>query len=246
MIERQENQLKLRRSREPKPTVELDSDSLEEAHIVDFLVPLKPVLARYAKTNPAERGTIYGIGLPSVNFHKQSFSEFLIVDGRSQLLHAVGEAFSALRGVQSKFSDYIAPAPGWNPCLHIEDGLCWELVEDVTWRAVDEADQLAVNTATRDNGADLSALGTGSVDAADHSDSERENDDPWDDDQPGSGPNRGRLRAARSDARIGPLKKTIETLFGLPAGSVALCDPDGRPLRSDATIGTLRGRWDEA
>ena len=54
---------------------------------------------------------------------------------------------------------------------------------------------------------------------------------------------KGRLRAARGDARVGSIRNTIESLFGLPEGSVALVGPDGRALRADAFIRTLRTRW---
>jgi hypothetical protein len=53
-----------------------------------------------------------------------------------------------------------------------------------------------------------------------------------------------RYRAARADASIASIKRQIESVFGLPEGSVALCGPDGRPLRSDARIATLRRRWE--
>lgn len=52
-----------------------------------------------------------------------------------------------------------------------------------------------------------------------------------------------RFRAARSDANVGSIRSTIEAIFGLPEGSVALCDPSGRALRADAKIRTLRKLW---
>jgi hypothetical protein len=55
----------------------------------------------------------------------------------------------------------------------------------------------------------------------------------------------GRFRAARSDAKVGRIRERIESIFGLPEGSVLLCGPDGRPLRADARIRTLRVRWDQ-
>lgn len=54
-----------------------------------------------------------------------------------------------------------------------------------------------------------------------------------------------RYRRARADATLGGLQETVEVTFGLPSGSVRLVNPDGRKLRSDATVGTLRKNWDE-
>lgn len=53
-------------------------------------------------------------------------------------------------------------------------------------------------------------------------------------------------RAARSDARVSSIRAAIEEVFGLPAGSVALCGPDRRALRGNARIRTLRKRWEES
>jgi hypothetical protein len=53
-----------------------------------------------------------------------------------------------------------------------------------------------------------------------------------------------RFRAARSDVSVGSISRSIETAFGLPADSVALRGPDKRVLRVDATIRTLRKRWE--
>jgi hypothetical protein len=55
----------------------------------------------------------------------------------------------------------------------------------------------------------------------------------------------GRLRAARADAHVGSIRRRIERVFGLPEGSVALCGPDGKVLRADAKIATLRRRWEQ-
>ena len=55
-----------------------------------------------------------------------------------------------------------------------------------------------------------------------------------------------RYRAARSDAKVSSIRAAIEEVFGLPAGSVALCGPDRRALRGDARIRTLRKRWEES
>lgn len=54
-----------------------------------------------------------------------------------------------------------------------------------------------------------------------------------------------RSRAARSDALITNMQKTIEDMFGLPEGSVKLTAPR-RSIKLDegATVGDLRQLWD--
>lgn len=52
-----------------------------------------------------------------------------------------------------------------------------------------------------------------------------------------------RHRAARADASVGTIKRKIEKTFGLPRGSISLLGPDGRSLRANALISTLRRRW---
>ena len=52
-----------------------------------------------------------------------------------------------------------------------------------------------------------------------------------------------RYRSARKDATVDSIKKQIESVFGLPEGSVALLRRDGSKLRADAKIGTLRKCW---
>jgi hypothetical protein len=52
-----------------------------------------------------------------------------------------------------------------------------------------------------------------------------------------------RYRAARSDARVGTIKRNIEKTFGLPKGSIAILGPDGKSLRANALVSTVRRRW---
>lgn len=53
-----------------------------------------------------------------------------------------------------------------------------------------------------------------------------------------------RYRRARSDASLGTLQEEIEKKFGLPPGSVRIVRPDGRKMRTDATVCRLRTTWD--
>lgn len=57
--------------------------------------------------------------------------------------------------------------------------------------------------------------------------------------------NPSRFRLARNDASIESIQRTIESKFGIPAGSVRLVNPNGRKIRANATVGTLRENWDK-
>jgi hypothetical protein len=52
-----------------------------------------------------------------------------------------------------------------------------------------------------------------------------------------------RFNAARSDASVASIRKSIEEIFDLPEGSVQLVRPDGSKKRSDASIASLREEW---
>lgn len=53
-----------------------------------------------------------------------------------------------------------------------------------------------------------------------------------------------RQRAARSDARVRTIQRKIELQYGLPRGSVKLCNPDRSIISPLAKIGTFRERWE--
>lgn len=52
-----------------------------------------------------------------------------------------------------------------------------------------------------------------------------------------------RFKAARSDASVRSVKGTIEKVFGLPKGSVALLSPEGRRVSAAMKIRSLRNKW---
>ncbi|OTH01024.1 hypothetical protein [Acinetobacter sp. ANC 4973] len=52
-----------------------------------------------------------------------------------------------------------------------------------------------------------------------------------------------RQRAARSDARVRKIQRSMELYYGLPQGSVRLVNPDKTLIHPSAKIGTLRDRW---
>lgn len=54
-----------------------------------------------------------------------------------------------------------------------------------------------------------------------------------------------RNNVLKSDASLKTATSVIEKTFGLPEGSVKLLKKDGRKMRDDATVGTLRNHWKE-
>jgi hypothetical protein len=52
-----------------------------------------------------------------------------------------------------------------------------------------------------------------------------------------------RFKKANANATASSIERTIESTYGFPAGSVKLIRPDGRKLRSDATMAGLRAQW---
>lgn len=236
MIERKETDLHLLRSRDPIPTVEIDLDSLPES-LFGYADTVVAALRGKALAAEALRATLYVYQGASVNFGTYSWSAFIGVDGPTALLNPLLHAFQAMPGVRARFSDYIKPSQGLCE-FHIEDGKVWRPSDAVTWYADDDSGQGNTATGTPQalgsheilDGNSNSAL----VDPVQHEESEKA----------AGGESPRRFRSARGDATVGTIRRSIEQVYGLPEGSVALCGPDGHPLRSDALISTLRRRWD--
>ena len=53
-----------------------------------------------------------------------------------------------------------------------------------------------------------------------------------------------RYRKARADATVGGIVARIAKKFGLPVGALRIVHPDGRKIRSDATVAKLKEIWD--
>ena len=53
-----------------------------------------------------------------------------------------------------------------------------------------------------------------------------------------------RYKALKSDASLKTAEAVIESVFGLPEGSVKLVKKNGRKMREDATVQTFREHWD--
>jgi len=215
MIEKPAVELKFVQTSDPLSTVEVDIDSIPERYY-GYSSLVTHALESFAAQHPDCRSTFYVYQGQSVNFHSSTFSAFIGVAGneKDKLLDLLLKSFKRVTGVKARLSDAINPASGICE-FHIEDGHVWNPADAITWYA---------NELTNDS--------TPEAQYESDSDIETRNSNP------------SRYRAARSDTTIAVIKHKIEKTFGLPEGSVALCAPDGKALRSDAKIGTLRERWE--
>jgi hypothetical protein len=145
-------------------------------------------------------------------------SVFFVVVKSQALLKYIHSDMKADHSLKIRFGDYIQPSTG-RLAYHIENGQAWRLDDEVTLTLLDNA----LQDQWIDEGFEL------------------------DDSSPEQITRRPAARTyrARSDASVGSIKGAIEQAFGLPEGSVALCAPDGKHIRADAKIKTLRGRWGE-
>lgn len=227
MIEKQVLELHFVRPTDPIPTVELDRDS------VPSYGSLVVRALEAVKFSPKDRITIYVYMSTSINFHETTNSAFFGVAGSKSgaVLKKMLAAFSSEKGARARFSDYINASTATRD-FHVEDGRVWRPIDAVTWAADDgvlEEEEQDIVHATE--GDIIHENNCSAPDSASAEVSPRR-------------PNTSRSRIARSDASVGAIRKAIELTFGLPEGSVQLCGAEGKPLRSDASIATLRKRWD--
>jgi hypothetical protein len=213
------------------PTVEVDAQSLEEAGI-DFYLDevckaLEPIKGNKRPT------TIYVLESPSFNFGQAGHSYFIGVAGTEKSLALVGDHFKSLDGVNSRYSEYI-PASRASKAVHVEMGEIWVPHEEDSWIAFSFTEQPVLEDSSEED------IEVDEFDIADLLNEMQSND--LEEIEKVTKPLR--VRAARKDASVGSVRKTIERIFGLPEGSVLLCGPDRVVLRSDARIGTLRKRWE--
>lgn len=244
MIQRSISNLNFVTSRDPMPTVEVQAESLEDQGLVlNEIISL--ALTRYAADNPTSKATVYMYGTMSVNFRSAGWSEFLIVAGDQKVLKMLGGTFSHLPQVQSRFSDYVAPSQSLQ-AFHVEDGLLWRPEDALTWYAESSTDAEKKDLASKPVETD-EIFGDDADDWGEVIVETESEVDEGDATPSGRAPKQqSRYRAARSDAKVARICLKIEEIFGLPEGSVALCGPDGRAVRGDALIKTLRRRWDRA
>ena len=224
MIETTATDLNLVWPNAPIPTVEVDLNSIpEELFGYDNLVfqAIQPFVAGFPKI----RVTIYVYQGPSVNFHEHTFSAFFGVAGqkKKELLELILHSFRKISGVKVRNSDYIDASMGLSE-FHIENGVVWRPADAVTWYS--ETQHNNDNDGEKDENVDIA-----NDQEYINREKQRRNSSP------------ARFRAARSDTTVGVIRAKMEEIFGLPEGSIALCDPEGNHMRSDARIGTLRKRW---
>ncbi len=223
MLKHPESELKIVRSRDPLPTVEVDLDCIpKELNGYGELVTkaMSTIAAKY----PKMRATIYVYRGQSINFHQQTWSAFFGVAGDKKLLDVLLNAFQGAKLDNVRFSDYIDPSTATKE-FHVQDGYVWRPFESGTWCTDSQDEEDLAEDAFAETG-----------------DFEVAAEVPDGRDSRISSPTR--FRVARADASIGTIRRKIEEVFGLPEGSVALCGPDKKGLRGDATIATLRKRWE--
>lgn len=238
MIKKTVAELHFVRTSEPMATVEIDLDSISpEQYGYSELVD--KALIEFAQRSPTLRATIYVYQGPSYNFGVSGYSAFFGVAGDKRVLSQLYATFKSTPGLQARYSDSILASRSLCQ-YHIEGGRLWEPLEEGVWytgEAGDESanDDVADELDKEDD--DLAAEhesdeGDGEGGAVAVADGTR---------QKGAVPSRYRI--ARADASIASIRRTIESVFGLPEGSVALRGPDGKNIKGNASIATLRKRW---
>jgi hypothetical protein len=227
-------EMKFVRPTGPIDTVEIDVDSLP-ASSYGYGQSVENALAPLAAALDGQVGTVYVYEGPSVNFRSSTWSAFFGVAGPKAILEALYATFRATPGVKVRHSDAISS----NQALcqyHLQDGRLWQADDAAEWYSADPEDTAVAEECIVE------------PDAGEESAAKEDEDDEWAS-PPATLPVTrpaipNRYRAARADASVGSIRQTIETVFGLPAGSVALRGPDRSVLRADATIRTLRKRWE--
>ena len=272
MITRRSDELKLRRSTRPLAAVEVDIESLEEAG-KDFPDTLCEFLTLFAESDEECCASIYIYLTPSCNFRELTYSAFIGIVGRRgrRVFDVLYRSFSSIKGVNVRCSDSI----NINESIldyHIENGLVWHPLEAYTWYAIEgeEEEKSSNEKPSRYRSARKDAtvgsikkqiesvfgLPEGSVALLIKDGSKLKANakigtlrQRWDysekEEEKSSNEKPSRCRSARKDATVDSIKSQIESVFGLPEGSVALLSRDGSKLRADAKIGTLRQRWDD-
>lgn len=230
------SELNFKKSSEPIPTIEIDTDSMSD---LERMRIIRRTLASLASKDSSMRATIYVHATVSFNFHEMTNSDFLGVAGPLSILQALQSELSRAPGARSRLSDYISTRESAT-AYHLEQGNLWVPEDALTWSSVEDRSEEGGRSPHSLAGDDAGTENVVSEEAEDKL--------PEDDEVSLKAfrvESAARYRAARADASIGSIKRQIESVFGLPEGSVSLCGPDGKALRSDARIATLRKRWDQ-
>jgi len=210
-------------------TVEVDIGSIPDSGTtVDDL--LADGFTPYAKKNPTVTATLYYYYTTSINFGESTDSVFIGLAGPEKCLKQILGAMQRSPGVRARYSEYISPYSA-APMIHIEAGKVFRAEDPLNWYTVDgESDATDSSVQDTDTGFQVNTEHDPGAEGGGRDNSR--------------GPVPSEYRSARADASVGSIRKTMEEIFGLPDGSVALCGPDGKPLRATAKIATLRKRWE--
>ena len=198
-------------------SIEINIDSIPEQYDgYDYFI--RKALLSSIESDDLKNASVYVWGSLSASFMIPNYSIFIGIKGNSKLLDKILYEFNRVKEINTRRSGS-ANSSFDHIQYHIQDGKIWQPMDAITWYCEDGI-------------------------------SDNNNTEDWDDDDETQNQTRtnqelpSRFRIARSDASVGTIRSTIESVFGLPEGSVALCDPSGRPLRADAKIATLRKRWE--
>lgn len=225
MLKRAESELQILVPRDSLPTVEVDVTSIPEG-LNGYSDLVTKALASVAEKSIKLRATVYVYQGISCNFNQQSMSmsAFFGVAGNKKILDVLLNAFQEAGVVNVRFSDYIDPSTAVRE-FHVQDGYVWRPLEEGTWfsKSEDSTDfegivDIDIDIETEEFDNELKNITRTATPT--------------------------RFRAARADTTVGTIRQKIEDVFGLPAGSIAICGPDKRALRGDATIATVRKRWE--
>ncbi|MEZ8257987.1 hypothetical protein AB6C49_11540 [Vibrio cyclitrophicus] len=254
-MERLINELHFINSSKAVDTIEVDIDSLPKGYY-DYIDIVTETLRPLAESSPDLRATIYVQQALSVNFGHSGCSIFIGVVGSPNALASILNGFQSIPGIGARYGRSIFTNQSRRR-LHIEDGLVWQQEDDVTWFVASSIEGIAENDDESDQYGEQDFEHYPSqakvYEAADLLNKtakakDSEIDDVVNPEALVASHSKGiytRSRSVRADARVGSIRTTIEGVFGLPEGSVKLCDPEGNSLRADAKISTLRRRWDE-
>lgn len=219
---------------DPVPTVEADMGSFPTSNF-DFDDTLATNLMAYCSANPTVSFTLYYYYTESINFRRPTDSVFIGLAGPDKHLAEILRILQRTPGVLARYSDYIDVSTA-SAMIHIENGKLYRAEDRANWYQAEVIEKeiaeepAATEPTLHDNVDPDEEWGT---DAASSESSQTPR---------ASVP--ARFRTARADASLGSIKRTIEGVFGLPEGSVLLCGPDGKPLRNNAKVATLRKRWE--
>ncbi|MBU4525460.1 MAG: hypothetical protein KUA37_15100 [Desulfomicrobium sp.] len=197
--------------------IEVNLDSIPEQYDgYDYFI--RKALLNSIESDNIDNVSIYVWGSPSNSFMTFNYSIFIGLKGNSKLLDNILYEFNRVKEINTRRCGTANSSFDYLQ-YHIQEKKIWQPLDKITWYC---KEGVSDNKETVD----------------------------WDDDDETQNQTRtnqelpSRFRIARSDASVGTIRSTIESVFGLPEGSVALCDPSGRPLRADAKIATLRKRWE--